>query len=129
MMDCIHLTGVRCYGYIGYLPEEKVLGQWFEVDLKLWVDLSQAAETDAIEDTLDYRTVIGLVQNLVKTSKFDLLERLAGAIANAILKQHDTVTQVQVIVIKPSAPIPDFNGKISIEITRTNPNFSPRKIT
>ncbi|TAF08354.1 MAG: dihydroneopterin aldolase [Nostocales cyanobacterium] len=118
-MDCIHLTGIRCYGYIGYLPEEKVLGQWFEVDLKLWVDLSQAAETDAIEDTVDYRSVIGLVQNLVKTSKFDLLEKLAGAIANAILQQHDIVTQVQVIVIKPSAPIPDFNGKISIEITRT----------
>jgi dihydroneopterin aldolase len=118
-MDCIHLTGIRCYGYIGYLPEEKVLGQWFEVDLKLWLDLSQAAETDAIEDTLDYRTVISLVKNLVKTSKFDLLERLAGAIANAILQQSNIVNQVQVIVIKPAAPIPDFNGKINIEITRT----------
>ncbi|MFM2064745.1 MAG: dihydroneopterin aldolase [Cyanobacteriota bacterium] len=118
-MDCIHLTGIRCYGYIGYLHEEKVLGQWFEVDLKLSLDLSQAAETDAIEDTLDYRTVITLVQNLVKTSKFDLLERLAGAIADAILQQNDMVSQIQVIVIKPAAPIPDFNGKIRIEITRT----------
>jgi dihydroneopterin aldolase len=117
-MGCIQLTGIRCYGYVGYLPEEKVLGQWFEVDLKLWVDLSKATESDAIEDTLDYRIVIGLVQNLVKTSKFDLLERLAGAIADAILQQNDIVTQAQVIVIKPSAPIPDFNGKISIEITR-----------
>ena len=32
-MDCIHLTGIRGYSYVGYLPEEKVLGQWFEVDL------------------------------------------------------------------------------------------------
>lgn len=118
-MDCIHLTGISCYGYIGYLPEEKVLGQWFEVDLKLWLDLSQATENDTIEDTVDYRTVINLVQNLVKTSKFDLLERLAGAIANAILQQNDMVSQIQVIVIKPAAPIPDFNGKISIEITKT----------
>lgn len=118
-MDCIHLTGISCYGYIGYLPEEKVLGQWFEVDLKLWLDLSQATENDTIEDSVDYRTVINLVQNLVKTSKFDLLERLAGAIASAILKQNTMITQVQVIVIKPSAPIPDFSGKISIEITRT----------
>lgn len=118
-MDRIQLTGIRCYGYVGYLPEEKVLGQWFEVDLKLWVDFSKATESDAIEDTLDYRIVIGLVQNLVRTSKFDLLERLAGALADAILQQNDIVTQVQVIVIKPSAPIPDFNGKISIEITRT----------
>jgi len=74
-MVCIHLTGIRGYGYVGYLPEEKVVGQWCEVDLKLWVDLADAAKTDAIKDTVDYRSVISLVQNLLKTSKFDLLEK------------------------------------------------------
>ena len=39
-MDCIYLTGIRAYGYTGYLKEEQVLGQWFEVDVKLWLDLS-----------------------------------------------------------------------------------------
>ena len=34
----IYLKGVRAYGYVGYLPEENVLGQWFEVDATLWVD-------------------------------------------------------------------------------------------
>ncbi|MEY3870173.1 MAG: dihydroneopterin aldolase [Cyanobacteriota bacterium] len=118
-MDFIHVTGIRCYGYVGYLPEEKVLGQWFEVDLKLSVDLSRASQTDAIQDTLDYRQVIALVQNLVKTSKFDLLERLAGAIADTILQESAIVTEVQVILIKPAAPIPDFDGEIRIELTRT----------
>jgi 7,8-dihydroneopterin aldolase/epimerase/oxygenase len=119
-MDCIHLTGIRCYGYTGYLPEEQVLGQWFEVDVKLWLDLSTSAKTDAIEDTLDYRSVIVGVQHLVKTSKFALVERLADAIADSILQQSDRLTQVQVILSKPAAPIPDFGGKISIELTKTN---------
>jgi len=118
-MDSIHLTGIRCYGYTGYLPEEQVLGQWFEVDVKLWLDISTAAQTDAITDTLDYRCVISLIQNLVKTSKFILLERLVGTIADSILQQSDRITQVQVIVSKPAAPIPDFSGKISIELTRS----------
>ncbi|RCJ39756.1 dihydroneopterin aldolase [Nostoc minutum NIES-26] len=122
-MDCIHLTGIRCYGYTGYLAEEQVLGQWFEVDVKLWLDISTAAKTDAIEDTLDYRSVISLIQNLVKTSKFALLERLVGTIADAILQECDRVTQVQLTVSKPAAPIPDFGGKISIEVTRTKPGF------
>ncbi len=117
-MDCIHLTGIRCYGYTGYLPEEQVLGQWFEVDVKLWLDLTQAAKTDAIADTLDYRSVISLITDLVKTSKFALIERLAGAIADSIIQECDQITQVQVIVTKPAAPIPDFGGKISIELTR-----------
>ncbi|BAY12329.1 dihydroneopterin aldolase [Calothrix sp. NIES-2098] len=117
-MDCIHLTGIRAYGYTGFLPEEQVLGQWFEVDVRLWLDLSQSAKTDAIADTIDYRSVISLVQNLVKTSKFALVEKLAGTIADSILQQCDRVSQIQVILSKPAAPIPDFGGKISIELTR-----------
>jgi 7,8-dihydroneopterin aldolase/epimerase/oxygenase len=118
-MDCIHLTGIRGYGYTGFLAEEQVLGQWFEVDVKLWLDLAKAAQTDAIADTIDYRSVISLVQNLVKTSKFALVERLADTIADSILQECDRVIQVQVNLSKPAAPIPDFGGKITIELTRT----------
>ena len=121
-MDCITLTGIRCYGYTGYLPEEQFLGQWFEVDVRLWLDISQAAQSDAIEDTLDYRSVISRVQHLIKTSKFALIERLVYAIADSILEASDRVTRVEVILSKPAAPIPDFGGKISIEITKTKGN-------
>ncbi|GAA6623566.1 dihydroneopterin aldolase [Scytonema sp. NUACC26] len=117
-MDCIHLTGIRSYGYTGYLPEEQILGQWFEVDVKLWLDLSSSGETDAIEDTVDYRSIISLVQDSVKTSKFALVERLTASIADSILALSDRVTQVQVILSKPAAPIPDFSGKISIDIIK-----------
>jgi dihydroneopterin aldolase len=118
-MDSIHLTGIRCYGYTGYLAEEQVLGQWFEVDVKLWLDISTAAKTDAIEDTVDYRSVIAKVQHLVKTSKFALIERLVATIADSILIECDRVSRVQVTLSKPAAPIPDFGGKITIELTRS----------
>ncbi|NWF60543.1 MAG: dihydroneopterin aldolase [Fischerella sp.] len=121
-MDCIHVTGIRAYGYTGFLPEEQVLGQWFEVDLKLWLDIDSAAKSDAIADTVDYRRVINLVQHLIKTSKFALVERLVATIADSILQECDRLTQVQVILSKPAAPIPDFGGKISIEVTRIKPN-------
>ena len=117
-MDCIHLTGIRSYGYTGYLPEEQVLGQRFEVDVKLWLEISAAAKTDDIEKTVDNRWIITLVIDLVKTSKFVLIERLVETIADSILKQSDRITKVQVILIKPAAPIPDFGGKISIDVTR-----------
>jgi dihydroneopterin aldolase len=116
-MDCIYLEGIRCYGYTGFLPEEQVLGQWFEVDVTLWLDLSAAGKSDAIEDTIDYRNIISTVQHLVKTSKFALVERLATAIAQSILAVNG-IAQVQVRLSKPAAPIPDFSGKITIELTR-----------
>ena len=129
-MDCIHVTGIRCYGYTGLLPEEQVLGQWFEVDLTLWLDLSPAGESDEIADTIDYCKMVETVQQLVKTSKFALIERLAKAIADAILEieEHSSnqsrLQQVKVHLTKVSPPIPDFGGHVSIELTRSNPKLS-----
>jgi dihydroneopterin aldolase len=122
-MDCIQVTGIRSYGYTGYLQEEQVLGQWFEVDLTMWLDLAAAGQSDDIIDTLDYRRAIETVKQLVKTGKFALVEKLANAIADAILKL-DRVQQVQVRLTKLAAPIPDFGGKITIDITRTHMNDS-----
>ena len=76
-MDVIQLTGIRCYGYTGYLQEERFLGQWFEVDLRMTVDLAAAGQSDRIEDTLDYRSVITAVKEIISLSKFDLVEKLA----------------------------------------------------
>ena len=121
-MDSIRLTGIRCYGYTGFLPEEQVLGQWFEVDLTLWLDLAVAGRSDRIEDTLDYRGIIEIVQQVVKTSKFALLERLATVIADSVLQSGSpgvTIQQVRVCLCKPAAPIPGFGGAITIDLTRS----------
>jgi 7,8-dihydroneopterin aldolase/epimerase/oxygenase len=117
-MDSIQVKGIRAYGYVGYLPEERVLGQWFEVDLTIWVDLTVAANSDDIADTLDYREAIALVKEQITTAKFALVEKLISAIADKILSL-DKVRQVRVQLSKPAAPIPDFGGRITLDITRT----------
>jgi 7,8-dihydroneopterin aldolase/epimerase/oxygenase len=81
------------------------------------VGVRSAGLSDRIEDTLDYRSVIARVQTLVQTSRFALVERLAEAIAMSILEESQ-VQEVQVQLHKLHAPIPDFNGKITIDITR-----------
>ena len=117
-MDSIQVNGIRAYGYVGYLPEERVLGQWFEVDLTLWVDLEPAGQSDNIEDTLDYREAIAIVKEQITTAKFSLVEKLINAIAKQILSL-EKVNQVRVKLSKPAAPIPDFDGRITLDITRS----------
>ncbi len=117
-MDVIQLTGIRCYGYTGYLAEERYLGQWFEVDLRMGLDLATAGQSDRIEDTLDYRSVISKVKDIISTSKFELVEKLAETIIATVLN-FDKVSQVELKLHKPGAPIPDFGGKITIELTRS----------
>jgi dihydroneopterin aldolase len=84
--DRIHLREIRSYGYTGFLAEEKVLGQWFSVDLILEIDLQSAGQTDDLRDTLDYRAAIETVKTTIKTERFDLVERLAQAIAERLLQ-------------------------------------------
>jgi 7,8-dihydroneopterin aldolase/epimerase/oxygenase len=116
-MDSLHITRIRAYGYHGALPEENVLGQWFEVDLILWLDLTKAGQSDRLEDTVNYGNVVSTVQHLVKTARFALIERLASAIAEAILQEYPIV-KVQVRLTKVTPPIPEFDGTVTIEITR-----------
>ncbi|MGF1486989.1 MAG: dihydroneopterin aldolase [Prochloraceae cyanobacterium] len=116
-MDSIEINNIRCYGYTGFLPEEKVLGQWFEVNLTLWLDLAPACTSDELDSTLDYRNAIEIVKKNIATSKYALVERLAGAIASEILQLH-LVEKVRVRLSKLAPPIPDFGGQITIDIVR-----------
>jgi len=117
-MDILHVNGIRGYGYTGFFEEEQALGQWFEVDLTFWLDLSVAGESDDLNDTLDYSKVAILVQDLIKSSKFKMIERLADAIASAVL-DLSSVEQVKVCLTKCQPPIPDFSGEIKLEIVRS----------
>ncbi|MCG9885587.1 MAG: dihydroneopterin aldolase [Cyanobacteria bacterium] len=116
-MDRIYISKYRCYGYTGYLPEEKVLGQWFEVDATIDVDLAAAGRSDRIEETLDYRRAIACIREITCGSKADLIEWVAESIAAAILELKGA-QRVTVRVTKPAAPLQDFNGTLAVEVTR-----------
>ncbi|MBD2101508.1 ribonuclease HI [Leptolyngbya sp. FACHB-261] len=116
-LDCIHLTGVRGYGHIGALPEEQALGQWFQVDASLWLDVSRPGETDALDDALDYRYAVAAIQDTIATARFALLEKLATVLAQKLLAES-RVQQVRVKVTKLNTPIPGFAGEIAVEIVR-----------
>jgi len=117
MPDTIVLNNIRAYGYTGLLPEERTLGQWFAVDVRLELCLETAGQTDDIGDTLDYRGVIDQIQTTIRTERFLLLERLAQVLTQQVLA-FPLVQAVTLRVTKVAPPIPDFTGQISIELHR-----------
>lgn len=117
-MDKIQLTGIRAYGYTGALPEENVLGQWFEAAVTLYLDLSVATHSDRLADTHNYCTVVEQTQQIIREQRFALIERLAGEIARTALATDARIQRVTVQVIKPTPPIPNFGGQVAVEITR-----------
>lgn len=118
MKDTIHVNGIRAFGRLGVLLEERTIGQWFNVDLIIQVDLSKAGASDQLADTYDYCNAVTAIQSYIQTSEVQLLEAAAEAIA-AIVLAANIVQQVQVRLTKLVPPIPHFSGTIAVEITRS----------
>jgi dihydroneopterin aldolase/2-amino-4-hydroxy-6-hydroxymethyldihydropteridine diphosphokinase len=117
MTDTIRLQGLRVRGRHGVLPAEQELGQLFVVDLTLALDLSAAAASDDVRDTVHYGELAERVAAIVGGEPVQLLERLAARIAAAVLEDR-RVDTVEVTVHKPAAPIPVAFDDVSVTLRR-----------
>ena len=117
-MDAIHLEDLAFYAYHGVHDEEARLGQRFHIDLSCDIDLAKVSRSDAYADTVCYGLLVKTVEDVVTKSRFRLIEKLAGAIADSVLDADARITKVRVRVHKPGAPLPIASGRVSVELTR-----------
>jgi dihydroneopterin aldolase len=101
-MDRIFITALAADAVIGIYDWERGVKQRIEIDLEMWTDLRAAARSDAIEDTLNYKSVAKRVLALVEGSSFRLVEALAGEVARVVSEEFG-VARVKVTVHKPGA--------------------------
>ena len=84
MSDTIFITGVVIHARHGVMEHETEVGQRFVIDLELSADLSEASHTDHLSDTVSYASVVATATAAFKNTNYKLLERAAGAVADAI---------------------------------------------
>jgi len=101
-MDRIFISALTAEAVIGIYDWERKVRQHLEIDLEIWMDLRAAANSDAIEDTLNYKSVAKRVLAFVEASSFRLVEALAGEIARIVLEELK-LARVRVTVHKPGA--------------------------
>ena len=102
LVDRIFLTALSAEAIIGIYDWEREVRQRVEVDLEMWMDLTAAAASDSIDDTLNYKAVAKRVLAFVQESRFRLVEALAGEIARILLAEF-SIERVRVTVHKPGA--------------------------
>ena len=117
-MDRIEIRGLRARGRHGVFEEERRYGQTFVVDLTLERDLSAPAGSDELGDTVDYGTLAQRVAEAVETTRFDLIEALAGHLADLAL-EDPSVDAVEVRVAKPEAPVTVSVDEVAVVLRRT----------
>lgn len=119
-MDEITLTGLTFFGTHGVNPEETALGQRFGVDLSFWLDLSKAAASDNLEDTVSYAAIFKLVRKEVEGDPSKLLEHLAGRVAAVVLKHDSRIEKTRVRITKLNPPLKgSITGQVGVVIERT----------
>ena len=114
--DRISLIGIGVMATHGVLPEERSAPQPFEIDVILLGDLSGAAASDDLGQTVDYAQLLAVVRREAQARSFALMEALAAAIGQAIIDELE-VEEVEVRVRKPRAPLPGPLRHVEVALT------------
>ena len=117
MTDEIHLTGLRVRGHHGVYEFERTRGQDFVVDVVLELDLSVAAVSDDVADTVHYAELADRLAAIVAGDPVNLLESLASRLADACLADP-RVDAATVTVHKPQAPIGHAFADVGVTLRR-----------
>ncbi|HEY3007447.1 MAG TPA: dihydroneopterin aldolase [Micromonosporaceae bacterium] len=120
MTDRIALTGLRARGRHGVYDFERATGQEFVVDVVLELDLSAAAESDDVADTIHYGELSDRIVDIVGGEPVSLIETLAQHVMDVCLGDP-RVRAATVTVHKPQAPIAHEFTDVAVTLRRENP--------
>ena len=118
MSDRIFIEGLSLHAYHGVMPHEAKVGQSFSIDLDLEIDLSAAARSDKVMDTVSYDKVVDCARQAFSAQRFRLIEAAAGRVADAVLAAFPRVNSVKVTIHKPHAPIAATFSDVGVVLLR-----------
>ena len=116
-MDIVYVRDLKLDARIGIYEWEKRILQKIRIDLEMGWDNRIPAASDAINDTLNYKTAAKLVMHLVEGTHYELVERLAETIATTLMRELN-VPWIQVTVGKPGAV--RGSSEVGVKIERGN---------
>jgi dihydroneopterin aldolase / 2-amino-4-hydroxy-6-hydroxymethyldihydropteridine diphosphokinase len=122
--DAIELCGLQLLTTVGVLPHEREAPQPLLVDLRLFVDLNAAGQSDALGDTINYGEVCDTIARVADEVDDLLLERLAERLTAALLCDP-LLERVELSVKKLRPPVPHLLETSGVRITRARGRLTP----
>ena len=114
-LDKLHIRDLMLRCIIGLNDWEREKKQDILINITLHADLTTACQSDRIEDTVDYKAIKQKVVDMVESSSYMLVERLAQKIADICL-ENPKVQRVKVTIDKTGAL--RFARSVGVEIIR-----------
>jgi dihydroneopterin aldolase len=118
--DQIEIRGLEVFAHHGVHERERIEGQRFIIDVTMEADTHIAARTDDLGDTVDYGRIVSEVAEMVRTTRYQLLEALAAHIADDVL-QTPGVAAAAVRIHKPDVDLPEQVDEVAVTVRRARP--------
>ncbi len=115
MTSKIFLENVKIYAYHGVLPEEKIIGTYFIVNVEIHADLWKAVGTDDLNDTINYAKINEIIHTEMEIPS-ELMEHVAGRILKNIKVTFPQISYVKIRITKTSPPMKGEMDGVSVEI-------------
>jgi len=112
----ISLNNIKTYSYHGCLEEEALIGGHYLVDVDIFTDFTEAAESDKLSETVDYCTVFEVVKKEMAI-RSKLIEHVAQRIGDALLKMDKKIDSADVCVTKMAPPMNGDVESVSVEVS------------
>ena len=114
-MNVVELRGLRIFGRHGIHAAERENGQDFLFDVDL--EVGDRGSSDRFEDAVDYSAAARTVKEVSDAHAYNLLEALAGAVADELLLRF-AAERVVVRVVKPDVRPGAIDGTAGVSVTR-----------
>ncbi len=113
----VHVKDVYLWAHVGVLEHERLLGQAFNLDFSIWLDLDKAAEEDDLSFTADYSLAIKELQYLAFKFSCLTIEHFGYQILNKLEALYGPAP-MRITLAKCSAPVQGFSGRVAVEMQR-----------
>ena len=114
-MITVEVRGLRLFGYHGVNAKERAEGQEFLFDVDL--EVGDRGASDRLEDAVDYREVARAVQEVSEARAYDLVEALATAVADELLRRF-AAEHVVVRVTKPAVRPAGLEATVGVRVSK-----------
>ncbi|NBO29071.1 MAG: dihydroneopterin aldolase [Synechococcaceae bacterium WBA_2_066] len=117
MNDAVIIRGLRLWAHVGVLEWERKYGQWFELDINLYLPLAAAGENDDLTETLNYADVIESIRQLARQINCQTIESFSEQVIETIDSIYG-VMPLEIELRKCNPPIAGFNGCVAVRRRR-----------
>jgi len=117
-MGKITIESMEFYAFHGHYQEEQIVGNRFLVDLEMECDLTTPANSDNLNDAVNYQQAYQIIKNEMRRTKSKLLENIGKRILDALFQELKGIEKATIRIRKLYPPMGGPIKSVGVTMSR-----------